>query len=186
MQFAHGFKTRANRIAVKVRRDLGLIAEEPLDPWQVCDHFEIGVIKLSDLRSPTGDLIGHHFLRIETDVFSAITVVRGMRRAIVHNDRHAPVRQRSNLMHEIAHALLGHRTTPLLQGNGERTFDQVIEAEAHFLGGTLLITNEAAYRIARYGLEGTAADLYGVSGQMLRYRLQVSGARKRVARLVGA
>lgn len=106
-----------------------------------------------------------------------------MRRAIVHNDRHAPVRQHSNLMHELAHAFLGHRATPLLQGDGERHFDQLIEAEAHFLGGALLITNEAAYRIARRSLEDTAAAVYGVSQQMLQYRLQISGARKRVARL---
>jgi hypothetical protein len=185
MQFGYGFKTRANRIAVKVRSDLGLSAEEPLDPWQVCEHFEIDVIRLSSLRSPTGELVGDHFLRVERGVFSAITVVCGMRRAIVHNDWHALVRQRSNLMHEIAHALLGHRATPLLTGNGERHFDQMIEAEAHFLGGSLLITNEAAYRIARYGLEGTAPDLYGVSERMLRYRLQVSGAMKRVARSAG-
>jgi len=86
-------------------------------------------------------------------------------------------------MHELAHAFLGHRATPLLQGDGERHFDQLIEAEAHFLGGALLITNEAAYRIARRSLEDTAAAVYGVSQQMLQYRLQISGARKRVARL---
>ena len=184
MQFERGFQARANRIAVGVRTDLGLSPEEPLDPWNVCDHFEIAVIRLSSLKSDTGDIVGEHFLRAERNVFSAVTVVCGIRRAIVHNDRHVPVRQRSNLTHELAHAFLGHRATPLLQGDGERHFDQLIEAEAHFLGGALLITNEAAYRIARRGLEDTAAEVYGVSQRMLQYRLQISGARKRVARLM--
>lgn len=184
MQFERGFQARANRIALKVREDLGLSPEEPLDPWQVCEHFEIAVISLSSLRSDAGEIVGQHFLRVERDVFSAVTVVCGLRRAIVHNDRHALVRQRSNLMHELAHGFLGHRATPLLQGDGARHFDQLVEAEAHFLGGALLVTNEAAYRIARYGLEGSAAAVYGVSQSMLQYRLQISGARKRVARLM--
>jgi len=71
MQFARGFQANANRIAVKVRGDLGLAPEEPLDPWQVCDHFEIAVIKLSSLRSDAGEAVGERFLRIERNVFSA-------------------------------------------------------------------------------------------------------------------
>lgn len=85
-------------------------------------------------------------------------------------------------MHELGHAFLGHKTTPLLTGDGERQFDQLVEAEAQFLGGTLLIPNETAYYIARHRLEPTAVQTYGVSEQMLSYRLRVSGATKRVAR----
>jgi uncharacterized protein DUF955 len=176
MQFARGFKARANRIAVDLRRDLGLRADAPLDPWRVCNHFEIAVIPLSGIRGSVGEIIGHHFLAVETRVFSAITVCCGKQRAIVHNDQHALVRQRSNLMHEIAHALLGHRATPLLTGDGERTFDQLIEAEAQFLGGALLIPNGAARYIVLNGLQQSAASGYGVSPKMLAYRLGVSGA----------
>ena len=176
MQFARGFKAKANKTAVDLRRDLGLRPEAPLDPWRICEHFDITVIPLSALRGPANEVVGRHFLAVETGVFSAITVCRGMQRAIVHNDRHAKVRQRSNLMHEIAHALLGHRATPLLTGDGERMFDQLIEAEAQFLGGALLIPNEAAAHIVRNRLQQTAALDYGVSPKMLAYRLVISGA----------
>jgi Zn-dependent peptidase ImmA (M78 family) len=176
MQFVRGFKARANRIAIDLRRDLGLRPASPMDPLNICEHFEIAVIPLSELRDADDADVGRHFLATETTAFSAITVCRGMRRAIVHNDRHSIVRQRSNLMHEIAHALLGHRATPLLAGDGERNFDQLIEAEAHFLGGCLLIPNEAARHIVMNGLQRTAAAAYGVSAKMLAYRLGVSGA----------
>src|SRR3546814_865102 len=137
MTFPRGFKARANRIAVRVRHDLGLPPEAPLDPLQVCRHYDIEVIPLSKLGT-----LGDHFLQIEPSAFSAVTVPCGLRCAIIHNDGHAPVRQRSNLAHEIAHGLLGHKAMPPLTTDGERHFDGGIEAEANFLGGTLLITNE--------------------------------------------
>lgn len=136
---------------------------------------------LSTLVDAEGDKVGAHFLRGGRDSFSAVTVSRGIRRAIVHNDAHAPVRQRSNLTHEIAHALLGHTATPVLTEAGHRNFDQGIEAEANFLGGALLITNEAAMHILANQLPN-ADQVYGVSKAMLNYRLGVSGALKRAQR----
>lgn len=65
-----------------------------------------------------------------------------------------------------------HLSTP----GGERARDGGIEAEANFLAGTLLITNEAAVYIVRQGLVRMAQGVYGVSGPMLDYRLRVSGA----------
>jgi Zn-dependent peptidase ImmA (M78 family) len=176
--FAHGFKAKANRIAVAVRVDLQLPPEAPLDPWRVCSYFDIEVIPLSRHGA-----LANHFLNHDRGAFSAVTVVRGGRRAIVHNDKHALARQRSNLMHEVAHSLLGHKATPPLTGNGERNFDGGIEAEAHFLGGALLITNEGAWHIVRSGLIEGALAMYGVSQSMLQYRLRVSGAAKRAAHI---
>ncbi len=168
-----GFKARANRIAVAVRGDLGLGACDPLDPLAVCQHFDIDVVPLTSLGSKVA-----HFTDIERGAFSAVTVPCGIRRAIVHNDRHHPDRQRSNLMHELAHAFLGHRPCSAFNCDGERHYDGGTEAEASFLAGALLITNEAAWHIVRAGLKSAARRIYGVSQQMLDYRLRVSGAMK--------
>ena len=104
-------------------------------------------------------------MHVERTVFSAITVQRGITRAIVHNDNHSRVRQRSNLMHELGHAFLGHRCAPLLTGEGDRHFDQKIEAEAQYLAGCLLITNEGAYEIALSGMTNAAACKMSVLAQ---------------------
>lgn len=173
-----GFKARANRVAVAVRADLGLQAHEPLDPLAVCEYFEIDVVPLTNFGKEVA-----HFTNIERSAFSAVTVPCGMRRAIVHNDRHHPDRQRSNIMHELAHAFLGHSPCSAFNCDGERHYDGGIEAEASFLGGCLLITNEAAWHIMRAQLLGAARPMYGVSQRMLDYRLRVSGALARASRL---
>lgn len=54
--------------------------------------------------------------------------------------------------------------------------DGGIEAEANFLGGALLVSNEAAVHILLNGLTPRAQNLYGVSRPMLDFRLRMSGA----------
>lgn len=174
-----GFKAQANRTAVKVRAALGLAPHDPLDPFAVCEHFEIDVIRLSSLKDELGDF-ADHFIDVEREAFSAVTVPCGLRRAIVHNDAHYPVRQRSNIAHELAHGFLGHASRAAFTCNGERNYESGVEAEAAFLSGCLLITNEAAWHIVRNDLIAAARRTYKVSQAMLDYRLKVSGALKRV------
>ncbi len=171
MGFRRGFKSEANRIAIRVREKMGLTALDPLDPVKVCAKFEIELIKLSELECDCS-----LFLVRDTSAFSAVTIPCGLRTAIVHNDTHHPYRQRSNICHELAHCFLGHRCTPPLTSSGERNRDGGIEAEANFLAGTLLITNEGAIHIVSRGLVSEAQSIYGVSAPMLDYRLRVSGA----------
>jgi Zn-dependent peptidase ImmA (M78 family) len=151
---------------------MGLITTDPIDPVAICAHFEIALIKLSEIdpQSP--------FLCDDNSPFSAVTVPRGITTAIVHNDSHNVYRQRSNICHELAHCFLGHQCTPPLTPDGERARDGGIEAEANFLAGALLMPNEAAIYVARAGLVAQAQGLYGVSRPMLEYRLRVSGAQR--------
>ena len=60
-----------------------------------------------------------------------------------------------------------------------------MEAEANYLAGTLLLTNEAAIHILKRGLVSVAQRLYGVSQPMLEYRLRVSGAHTIYRRSLG-
>ena len=169
-----GFKAKANRIAVEIRDALGLCAWAPLDPLAVSREFDIDVVPLSRYGSAV-----RYFTQIETGAFSAVTVPCGLNRAVVHNDSHHPYRQRSNIMHELAHGFLGHPPCATFDCDGERNYDGGIEAEASFLAGCLLITNEAAWHIVQSGIIDSARGMYGVSQPMLDYRLRVSGALKR-------
>ena len=179
MGFRHGFKAEANRIALRIRDRMGLGPIDPIDPFEICTRYDIRVIPLSDIdpRSP--------FLHGDSSAFSAVTVPCGHETAIVHNDSHHPYRCRSNVCHELAHCFLGHECTPPLTEDGERSRDGGIEAEANFLAGALLIPNEAALHIVSTGLGSNAQRLYGVSEQMLTYRLGVSGAHKIYRRKMG-
>lgn len=176
MSWRRGFKTEANRIALRVRAQMGLPPEAPIDPVLVCERYDIQLIKLSDLdrQSP--------FLRTNNSCFSAVTVPCGLNTAIVHNDSHHPYRQRSNICHELAHCFLGHECTPPLTPEGERARDGSVEAEANYLAGTLLLTNEGAWYVMCRQLVAEAQHLYGISSAMLNYRLRVSGAQTRYSR----
>lgn len=172
MEFRRGFKAEANRIALRVREQMGLSPVAPIDPAAVCDHFDIKLLRLGDLDplSP--------FLGAKSSSFSAVIVPCGFHTAIVHNNSHHPHRQRSNICHELAHCFLGHKCAPPLMESGERAHDGGIEAEAHHLAGVLLVPNEAAVHIVREGLVTQAQGIYGVSSAMLTYRLRISGAHK--------
>jgi len=172
LSFRRGFKAEANRIALRVRAQMGLSETAPIDPAAVCAHFEIGLHRLSDIDPDSP------FLGAANSSFSAVTVPCSWHTAIVHNDSHHPYRQRSNICHELAHCFLGHKCTPPLTEKGERARDGGIEAEANHLAGTLLIPNEAAIYIVSEGLISQAKIIYGVSEPMLTYRLRISGAHR--------
>src|SRR5687768_3946946 len=123
-------------------------------------------MRLRSLGGGSSALAGHvdYLAYRQPQVFSAITVFRGARRIIVHNDAHAPVRQRSDLAHELAHALLMHAPHPPFCSDGQRTYDRRLEAEAGWLGPVLLVTNEAARWAAAQGMDAVeAAQHFGVS-----------------------
>jgi IrrE N-terminal-like domain len=181
LAFRRGFKAEANRISLRVREQMGLRPIDPIDPAKVCAHFDIVLLKLSEL-----DCDSSSFLGANHSCFSAVTVPCGLRTAIVHNDSHHAYRQRSNICHELAHCFLGHQCTPPLTESGERARDGGVEAEANFLAGALLIPNEASIHIVRQGLVSAAQGVYGVSQPMLDYRLRVSGARTIHSRIVQA
>src|SRR3954454_15807070 len=86
-------------------------------------------------------------------------------------------RQAANISHELAHGLLLHPPKPPFDDQGSRHFDQVIEEEENWLGPALLVSEEAANHVARMSLPlGKASDVYGVSEDLMRMRLNVTGA----------
>jgi Zn-dependent peptidase ImmA (M78 family) len=184
VSYRRGFKSEANGVATEIRGELGLGPMERLDPWILADHLAIPILPLSGLAeaAPMGV---NHLTRIESSAFSAVTVFRGPRRTIVHNDAHAPGRRSSNVTHELSHGLLLHPPTAALDDRGCRLWDQTVEDEANWLAGALLIPEDATLVIARRGISlSDAAAHFGVSEKMVEYRLNVTGARLRVARAV--
>jgi Zn-dependent peptidase ImmA (M78 family) len=127
-----------------------------------------------------------HFSVINPYEFSAVTVFSGTRRIVVYNDSHSKGRQSSDITHEVSHGLLLHSPKPALDANGCRNWDEDCEDEANWLGGVLLVPDEAALNIARLDMVvEEAADFYRVSKQMIEWRLRMTAARKRLQRLRG-
>ncbi len=175
-----GFKKEANLIGMEIREELGIDALSPLCPWNLADHLCIPVLKLSSLKSDA-PFSYHHFFFKEKRAFSAVTVFNGTERMIVHNDAHSKGRQASDLAHELAHAILMHPAVPQLNHLGCRDWDKDLEDEADWLGGVLLVSEQATLQIVREGLSLTdAATAYHVTKDMIQFRVNMTGARKRI------
>jgi Zn-dependent peptidase ImmA (M78 family) len=181
MALRRGFKAEANSTADEVRGELGLGFLDPLNPLHLAAHLDIRVIGLSELTDAAEGV--EYFTQVEPSAFSAITVFHGRRRLIVHNDVHAPGRRNSNVTHELAHGLLLHPPTPALDDRGCRHWNQSVEDEANWLAGVLLVPERAALSVARgRRMPEEAAEDFGVSAQMMRWRLNATGAHKRAQR----
>ena len=181
-----GFKTEANAIAREVRKELGLATASPLDVWQLAEHLEITGISLSSL-SEAAPLAAALFLNEGRGIFSGVTVFRGNEQTIVFNDAHVPGRQVSDIGHELSHGLLLHPPGAAMDERGCRYWDRDVEDEANWLSGALLVPEEGALMVVRRGWSlAEAAEHYGVTEQMVRFRVNVTGARKRFRRANGS
>lgn len=178
-----GFKTEAEEYALEFRTELGLKGYAPLAPQKLAEHLEIPLLPLSSLRQKAPESV-NFLLADGTTSFSAVTVFVGLRRIVVYNDSHSLRRQANDISHEISHAVLDHPPTPPLSELGCRNFDSVVEDEANWLGATLLVPRPAALRIARLGITPAEASTeYGVSEELMRMRLNVTGAYREVGRI---
>lgn len=177
-----GFKSEANALAQAVRTELSLSPTDPLDVRRLAKHLDIPVIPLSSFQNdaPTAS---RYFRREGEREFSAVTVFAGHKRAIVYNDVHSKGRQANDIAHELAHGLLLHEPTTVTDQTGNRIWNRELEEEADWLAGVLLLPEQAALMIVRRRWPPEkAARHFGVTPRMVGYRLNVTAAKKRIAR----
>ncbi len=178
-----GFKANANRIALKVRADLGLLPHAPIDLARLAKSLNIEIVPLSAFAAShpkSAKQLMHHDRKA---LSGCLIPLPSGQRILLHNDAHPTSRQNSNIAHELAHALLEHDATAPIDEWGCRNLNTEIEEEANWLGGVLLITDEAALHIVRSSMAQKAAQKeYGVSSVMLKLRLNMSGALIRAKR----
>ena len=186
MGLPRGFKAKANRIAVGIRCQMGLRPDAPVDPRCLAEWLEIPLVPLIMFANELP--VSVRQLRVEDlSAFSAVLIrLDHQRQIILYNDSHRIPRQNSSIAHELSHVLLLHPATPPFDSSGHRAVDNEIEQEADCLAAHILISNEAAMRIVWSGETlQDVSERYGVSAEMLEFRLNTSGARKRKARAQG-
>src|SRR5262249_44805072 len=123
------------------------------------------------------------------DAFSACTFCpEPGRTVIVYNPISEEARRNSDVAHELAHVLLEHQLTQLQNVAGISFFscDTRQEDEAVWLAGCLLVTRDLLLRdLKRKRTPEAIARACGVSGEMVEYRINVTGARIQLARSRG-
>lgn len=183
-EYRRGFKKECEEICHEVRTELGMERYAAFDPFALADHLLISYEPIDDYAGDErcGWAVAH--LTEETCYeFSAVTVYWGTRRRILYNGQNIPARQRSDVAHELSHVLLEHEPGPVRSDDDARTWDSDQEKEASWLSGVLLVPEYVALHLARLETPVTeAAVSYGVSVQLMQWRLNASGALKRVQR----
>ena len=176
MALRRGFKSEAERIARRVRVDLGLSAADPVAPELIAELLGIEV-RAGDELLPRERF--QELEDIQPDAFSACTLRPSLDRVVVvHNPLSPKTRQKSDVAHELAHMLLDHELSRV-QRLGDITFlscDPVQEEEAAWLSGCLLLPRALLLAEVSRG-EGSEdiARKHGVSERMAQYRLDVTG-----------
>lgn len=174
MQFARGFKKDCDSIVASLRAELGVEDSIPIDMDRLGAHLEIPISSIGEYVH-TKDLESECVSEIYKKT-SAVTWFHRRRRHVLYNERHSAPRHRSNLAHEFAHALLGH--PPEVELSREQL--RLIEDEAKWLGGVLMLSTTEAHRVVICGLPyQDVIDRHRLSKEMLIYRINVSGAGKR-------
>ena len=173
-----GFKSEANQYALEYREELELLPADPLCPWKLAQHLSIEIVPLSHLRKLLPEQVTY-LCDEGQEHYSGVTLLIGKTKRIIgHNDSNHKNRQASDIAHELAHIILGHDGHEVC-GDRPLLRDAIDEEEARWLSGTLLIPREAAKNIIQKRLSiGDASSLYGVSEQLVVWRLNVTGVKK--------
>jgi Zn-dependent peptidase ImmA (M78 family) len=177
--FRHGFKSWCERIALEKRAELGLQPLDRLDPNDLAKQLGVVVRFPKDVPGLSSGCL-KRLLEDDPDGWSAVSLRQGSRTIIIMNSAHSKARQASDLMHELAHLLLAH--TPARVDVTKdmqlllRTHDRGQEDEANWLAGCLLLPRPIVMTVHRKRQAATAAaHEYGVSVDMVNYRLRVTG-----------
>jgi Zn-dependent peptidase ImmA (M78 family) len=176
-----GYKAEAERIASRVRKEMGLASDDPLDAKALAEHVG-ATVRCADELTDISKL--HALEDLQPGAFSACTFTINDRHVIVYSPLASPGRTQSDIAHEVSHILLGH-DVKTVETIGELSFftcDPDEEQEANWLAGCLLLPRPLLLHAAARGDDPTsiAADCC-VSEQMATFRLRTTGVASQIA-----
>jgi hypothetical protein len=181
MPLGRGFKAEAERVIEDIRHDLGLAADQQIDPLRLAEHLGIEVRRADELV----DVRALRELEsLHPGAFSACTFKpKPGRTVIVYNPLSSVARRNSDLSHELAHIILRHELSRLERLGALSYFvcDASQEEEAAWLSGCLLLPRKLLLADLRRGL--TASDIARrrrVSESMVTYRINITGATRQI------
>ena len=172
-------------MAAEARSELGLGDFDPLDPWSYALRLNVLVLPIAGLDLCDADR--RQLLATDSRSWSGLTLREAGYTAVVLNEAHPMPRQRSTLMHELAHVQLRHVANRVdVATNGlllvsDYSVEQ--EEEANWLAGALLLPRAALLRVHAAGRTTEhICEQFGVSEELCKWRLRMTGILVQVAR----
>lgn len=175
-----GFKSQAERIALTYRQEQGIPVHCFLDAFKLAEYMNIIVCGLDEFGHIEATKFSKH------EEWSALTMPNCLEQTvIIHNTNHAPVRQQSNIMHELAHIILEHRIPEhylsLNLPEDMRYCNELQEEEAVTLGSTLQIPREGLVWCLKQKMDNaTIAEYYNASLEMVKFRINTTGVKQQL------
>ena len=115
MTLPRGFKASAEREAVRLRREMGIRNNSPIDIAKLAEHLGVTVVGADELI----DIERLEELeRIQAFAFSAATFEIDNRTFIVSNPLRSLGRLASDIAHELSHVLLQHKLSEVREIDG--------------------------------------------------------------------
>ena len=179
-----GFKSWSEERATALRLELGIRPDAPLPAERLAEHLGVRLITPAEVPGTTPGLL-EALLTADTSGWSAVTVQIEDLTVVVYNVSHAPARQESDLMHELAHVVCRHPAMRIITVGGLpiREYSELQEEEAAWLGGCLHLPRAALWKAARNGMSVAAIMArFNASEQMVRFRRNMTGVDVHLAR----
>ena len=165
-------RKRLEALATKQRSILGFKAYESLPTTVLAKHFQAKIFTPETILNTEPEQVK---LLCSRDDWSAGVILKNPL-YIVHNSRHTPARQQSNLMHEFAHIILKHKMVSRDPKTGLFQRRQQDEDEAVYLGGCLQIPRRGLlWAIQKQMSLAEIALYFNASEEMVRFRSNVNG-----------
>jgi hypothetical protein len=182
-----GFKAWAERTAASIRTELGLTLTSPLDPLRLAVHLGVKLLRPDEIDGLPADICAQ-LLDHDPWGWSAATLDIHGKITVIFNPRKSKGRQASDIIHELAHLILGHEpATVVFSQDGDmatRTFDQKQEDEANWFGWALLLPRDALFAAKRSRmLPAQIANAYGVTENLVDFRLKMTGIDSQLRRI---
>ena len=181
-----GFKAWCERTSREYRSSLRVPLAGPLDPRWLADLVDVRVTTPERIPGLSRAAVVQ-LTETDRDSWSAVTISNNGRCLVVLNSGHSPARQTSSLTHELAHIILNHTTDrAVLSDEGflfRGSYDASQEEEANWLAGCLLVPRDGLLAVGRRNSDrGYLASRFGVSRDMIAWRLRVTGVSMQLRR----
>jgi Zn-dependent peptidase ImmA (M78 family) len=165
------FRQQCESIATELRAILDLRAFDPLPATVLAKRLETRIFTPEEIPNVLKEQVD---VLLKSDQWSA-AIIRTNPLWIVHNPRHAQTRQQSNLMHELAHILMGHKMVGFDRKTGLPQRREGDEDEATYLGGCLQIPQRGLlWAVQRKMSLRETAIHFGASEEMVQFRCNVT------------
>lgn len=172
-------KEELEQAAEKLRADLGMSHDEPLDSLRIevkgVTVIPVGKTNILDARTAS------QLLENAGGEWSAMSVPLDLENeewAVLLNDSHTVERQRVTLLEEFWHILLGHRLTKIAkvaEAYG-RTYDKAEEHDAFYLASATLLPKAAVIAaVSKKFSSEQIAQMFGTSPELVDYRIKRLG-----------